>query len=316
MTEQLWTVRSLLNWARGWLEKKGIESPRLDAELLLAHALQVPRIKLYVDHDKPLQPDELARFKALLLRRAGREPVAYLLGSKEFYGRPFAVDRRAFIPRPETELLVQAVLQHLDGMPGLRALDLCCGSGAIGVTLAAEREGLLVDLVELSPETAEVARANASVHAPGRAQVLVGDLFAPLTPGTRYAAIATNPPYIPLGDRAALAPEIEGHEPHLALFGGESGLEVIRRIVAEAPRWLSPGGLLALELDPAQAAQAVRLSEAAGLLGARVENDLAGLPRLLLARAPAAPTVTDSVTESVTESANFSGRSSRRRSVT
>ena len=298
MTEQVWTVRTLLAWARGWLEKKGIESPRLDAELLLANALGAPRIKLYAEFDKPLQPEELARFKGLLLRRAEREPVAYVLGAKEFYGRPFAVDKRAFIPRPETELLVQAVLQHLDRLaavaPGqpLRALDLCAGSGAIGVTLAAERETLDVDLVELSPETAEVAKANAASHAPGRARVLVGDLFAPLAPGTRYAAIATNPPYIPLGDRGSLAPEIVGHEPHLALFAGESGLEVIRRIVAEAPRWLSPGGLLALELDPGEAVEAVKLCEAAGLGGATVENDLAGLPRLLLARAAVATSAT------------------------
>ena len=326
MTEQVWTVRTLLTWARSWLEKKGIDNARLDAELLLAHALAAPRIRLYADFDKPLQPEELARFKALIVRRAEREPVAYVLGVKEFYGRPFAVDKRAFIPRPETELLVQAVLQHLDQVSSqinsqttsqmdshmsarpeaappagtgvrLRALDLCAGSGAIGVTLAAERAGLQVDLVELSPETAEVAKQNAAAHAPGRAQVLVGDLFAPLVPGTRYAAIATNPPYIPLGDRPALAPEIVRHEPHLALFAGESGLEVIRRIVAEAPRWLSPGGLLALELDPVEAAEAVKLCAAAGLLGARVENDLAGLPRLLLARAPGGAPVTESVTE-------------------
>ena len=304
MTEQVWTVRTLLTWARGWLEKKGIENARLDAELLLAHALAAPRIKLYADFDKPLQPDELARFKALIVRRAEREPVAYVLGVKEFYGRPFAVDKRAFIPRPETELLVQAVLQHLDLVSAaaptgsnaqLRVLDLCAGSGAIGVTLAAERAALQVDLVELSPETAEIAKQNAAAIAPGRAQVLVGDLFAPLSPGTRYSAIATNPPYIPLGDRSVLAPEILRHEPHLALFAGESGLEVIRRIVAEAPRWLSPGGLLALELDPVEAAEAVKLCAAAGLLGARVENDLAGLPRLLLARAPAGAPVTEAV---------------------
>ena len=339
-SEQRWTVRSMLAWSRDWLAKKGVENPRLDAELLLAHALNLPRIRLYIEHDKPLEADELARFKALILRRAEREPVAYLLGVKEFYGRPFAVDKRAFIPRPETELLVQAVLaglaqperepaversrqcldqpaqtaeaappvalgaehsrQCLDRAPGVsgalvsgaqlspgalrsadpgkvRVLDLCTGSGAIGVTLAAERESLQVDLVELSPETAEVARKNATALAPGGARVLVGDLFAPLEPGTRYAAIVSNPPYVPLRDQAQLAPEITRHEPPLALFSGEDGLDAIRRIVAEAPAWLEPGGLLALELDPSQAEAARSLCASAGLIAIDVSRDLAGL---------------------------------------
>ena len=324
-SEQRWTVRSMLAWSRDWLAKKGVENPRLDAELLLAHALNLPRIRLYIEHDKPLEADELARFKALILRRAEREPVAYLLGVKEFYGRPFAVDKRAFIPRPETELLVQAVLaglaqperepaversrQCLDRAPGVsgalvsgaqlspgalrsadpgkvRVLDLCTGSGAIGVTLAAERESLQVDLVELSPETAEVARKNATALAPGGARVLVGDLFAPLEPGTRYAAIVSNPPYVPLRDQAQLAPEITRHEPPLALFSGEDGLDAIRRIVAEAPAWLEPGGLLALELDPSQAEAARSLCASAGLIAIDVSRDLAGLLRILTARAP------------------------------
>ena len=284
---QAWTVRSLLAWARDWLGKKGIESPRLDAELLLARALNCDRMRLYIDIDKPPQADELVRFKALLLRRAGREPVAYILGAKEFYGRAFAVDARAFIPRPETELLVQAALQALaeaDAQEGVRALDLCAGSGAIGVSLAAERDGLLVDLVELSPGAAEVARANAAAHGAGRATVHLGDLYAPLPPARRYSVIASNPPYIVLRDRAELAPEIAEHEPALALFGGEDGLDVIRRIVAGSPRWLAPGGTLLLEIDPPEAAAVVALCEAAGLASARVAKDLAGQDRIVSAR--------------------------------
>jgi release factor glutamine methyltransferase len=288
----VWTIRTLLVWAKGWLEKKGIESPRLDAELLLSHALQLPRIKLYAEFDKPLTPAELAKFKALLLRRADREPVAYVLGFREFYGRPFFVDKHVFIPRPETELLVQGALQHLDrlleGAAGLRALDLCAGSGAVGLSLAAERQQLAVDLVELSPETAAVTRKNAAALVPNRpdVRVLEGDLFAPLVPGARYEVICSNPPYIPTGDRGELAPEILRHEPHLALFGGQSGLEVVARIVAEAPRWLTPGGALLVELDPSGAERAKELAVSAGLVQARIEKDLSGLDRILIAHAP------------------------------
>ncbi len=291
MAEQVWTIRALLVWAKGWLEKKGVESPRLDAELLLADALKAPRIKLYAEFDKPLTPAELAKFKALLLRRAEREPVAYLLGVREFYGRPFFVDKHVFIPRPETELLVQLALQHLDrlleGAAGLRALDLCAGSGAVGLSLAAERQQLAVDLVELSPEAAIVTHKNAEALVPGRpsVRVLEGDLFAPLTQGARYEVICSNPPYIPLGDKGELAPEILRHEPHLALFGGESGLEYVARIVAEAPRWLTPGGALFVELDPSGAERAKELAVQAGLVQVRIEKDLAGQDRILVAHA-------------------------------
>ena len=295
MAEQAWTVRSMLLWAREWLGRKGVDNPRLDAELLLARALDCDRLRLYVDHDKPLAPEELTRFKALIVRRAEREPVAYILGVKEFYGRPFSVDQRAFIPRPETELLVQAALQALqDGPAGptdragpLRALDLCAGSGAVGVSLAAELPALEVDLVELSEATAEVARANALAHAPGRATVYAGDLYAALPQPMRYRAVVANPPYVPLRDKARLAPEIALHEPSLALYGGEDGLAVIRRIVAGAPGWLCAGGTLLLEIDPPEAQEVIALCGAAGLSGVRVTQDLAGHDRIVVARVAA-----------------------------
>jgi release factor glutamine methyltransferase len=301
MAEQAWTVRSMLLWAREWLGKKGVDNPRLDAELLLARALECDRLRLYVDHDKPLAPAELSRFKALIVRRAEREPVAYILGVKEFYGRPFAVDRRAFIPRPETELLVQEALKALreglakpddaagpeDPAGPLRALDLCAGSGAVGVSLAAELPALEVDMVELSEPAAEVARANAAAHAPGRATVYTGDLYAALPEPVRYRAVVANPPYVPLRDEARLAPEIALHEPSLALYGGEDGLAVIRRIVAGAKGWLSAGGTLLLEIDPPEAQEVIALCGAVGLSGVRVTQDLAGHDRIVVARAKA-----------------------------
>jgi release factor glutamine methyltransferase len=282
MAAENWTVRSLLLWAREWLLKKGVENPRLDAELLLAKALGCDRVRLYIDNDKPLLPEELARFKPLLQRRGTREPVAYILGVKEFYGRPFAVGPGVFIPRPETELLVQLTLEAIPH--DARVLDLCAGSGAVGVTIAAERPQAQADLVELSPEAAVFTRQNAEKLAPGRAVVLEGDLFAALPPGKRYHAVVSNPPYVPLRDKPTLARELTEHEPALALFSGEDGLQVLQRLIPAAPGWLEPGGFFAVEIDPPQAAQVVALCEAAGFKGVRVQRDLAGFDRHVTGR--------------------------------
>jgi release factor glutamine methyltransferase len=264
-----WTVRSLLAWARDWLAKKGIDTARLDAELLLASALRCDRVRLYIDVDKPLQPDELARFKPLVQRRGNREPVAYILGTKEFYGRPFAVGQGVFVPRPETELLVQLAIA---GKPAT-ALDLCTGSGAIGITIAHELPETHVDLVELSPEAAKFARQNAI----DRVQLFEGDLFAALPHPKRYEAIVSNPPYIPAGE--PLQPEIAQHEPHLALYSGDDGLDTIRRIVAQSRDWLLPGGFFGMEIDPPQAQKVVAMLQQAGFTKVKVHKDLAGLDR-------------------------------------
>src|ERR1700693_4827225 len=172
-----WTVRSLLQWAGEWLAKKGVENPRLDAELLLAHALGCDRLRLYIDVDKPVGADELAPLKPLIQRRAAREPVAYILGMKEFYGRPFEVAPGVFIPRPETELLVRMALDHLPVGGEARIADLCSGSGAVGISIAAERPDARVDLVEISPEAAGGARRNAGERAARRGRGCVWDLF-------------------------------------------------------------------------------------------------------------------------------------------
>jgi len=281
---ETWTVRSLLSWAREWLAKKGVESPRLDAELLLASALGCDRVRLYIDADKPLSAEELARFKPLIQRRGAREPVAYILGVKEFYGRAFAVPRGVFIPRPETELLVQLALASLEKEQPARALDLCAGSGAVGVTIAAERPRMEVDLVDVSEAAVAAARRNAQEHAGGRAHVYAGDLFAALPAPVRYHVITANPPYVPSMDGRQLAPDILEHEPHLALFAGEGGLAVIRRIVAGLGEWLVPDGLFATEIDPPQAASVSDLLREAGLTHVRVERDLAGLDRHVAGR--------------------------------
>jgi len=270
------TVRSLLAWAREWLAGKGVDSPRLDAELLLAHALGCDRVRLYVDVDKPLSAEELARFKPLIQRRGAREPVAYILCSKEFYGRGFELGPGVFIPRPETELLVQLALESRPE----RVLDLCAGSGAVGVSIAAERPEARVDLVELSPQAAACARRNAEKHAPGRARVFEGDLFAALPGPARYDALVANPPYLASGQ--PLMPDVIDHEPHLALFAGDDGLSVIRRIVEGARSWLSPGGFFATEIDPSQAAAVRELLS--GFTDVKVVRDLSGQDRHVTGR--------------------------------
>jgi release factor glutamine methyltransferase len=279
-----WTVRSLLAWARDWLGKRGVDNARLDAELLLAHALKCDRMRLYIDIDKPLGAGELASFKKLIQRRAAREPVAYILGSREFYGRPFEVGAGVFIPRPETELLVQLALETLPRGEPVRVLDLCAGSGAVGVSIAAERPEAQVDLVEAFDAAAAAAEKNAGRHAPGRARVWRGDLYAALPERVRYRAITANPPYVASRESRQLAPEILDHEPHEALFGGEDGLDVMRRVIAGVPDWLAPGGVFATEIDPSQGERVVELSRAAGLQGVRVERDLAGLDRHVVGR--------------------------------
>ncbi|TMA89352.1 MAG: peptide chain release factor N(5)-glutamine methyltransferase [Deltaproteobacteria bacterium] len=281
---EAWTVRSLLQWARDWLAKKGMENPRLDAELLLAHALRCDRVRLYIDADKPLAAEELARFKSLIKRRGALEPVAYILGTKEFYGRPFAVAAGIFIPRPETELLVRMVTEHFARDAEARVLDLCAGSGAVGISIAAERPRMRVDLVELSAHAAAVARANAEKHALGRVRVVTGDLYAALPEKVRYDAIAANPPYVPTAEIGRLAPDVIQHEPHIALFAGEDGLAVIRRIVAGVGEWLAPGGLFVTEIDPSQGEAVAHLLRDVGLMQVRVERDLAGLDRHVAGR--------------------------------
>jgi len=289
MSEQPWTVRRVLGWTSQHFAKLGVDSPRLTAELLLAHVLQTSRVRLYTDLDRPLETAELAAYRALIARRATGEPTQYLTGTREFYGRPFAVDPRVLIPRPETELLVEAVLQALPGRDG-RILDLCTGTGCVGITLALERPAAAVVATDSSPAAAEVARANAaSLGAAERVDVRVGDLFAPVEQEPPFDAVVANPPYVPSGEIPTLSAEVR-REPASALDGGEDGLDVVRRIVAGASRWLVPGGLLALEIGDRQGPAVRSLLEGAGYGSVRIERDLGRQDRLALgthARGPA-----------------------------
>ena len=204
---------------------KGVDAPRLTAELLLASALSCDRVRLYLDFDRPLGEPELARYRELVRRRAAGEPTAYLVGRREFFGRPFAVDARVLVPRPETELLVEAALAALP--EGGRALDLCTGSGCVAVSLALGRKGARVVATDVSEDALAVARENAAALG-AVVELATGDLWAAVHGRERFDVIASNPPYIPTKELAGLSREVR-REPCIALDGGDDGLAILRR---------------------------------------------------------------------------------------
>ena len=282
MSNDIWTPLKLIAWTQGYFARAGVDAPRLTAEVLLAHALGCDRLRLYLDFDKPLAEPELARFRALVKRRAEGEPTAYLVAAKEFFGRAFRSDSRALVPRPETEHLVEAALECLP--PGeVLVLDLCTGSGCIGVTLALERPAARVIACDLSADALALAGENAA-RLGARLELLHGDLFAPVPEGLRFHVITANPPYVPTSEMPKLARELH-REPALALDGGEDGLAVTRRLVAGAPAWLRPGGALVVEMHESHDQALPALCLAAGFAVAEARRDLAGLPRLVVARA-------------------------------
>lgn len=271
-----WTVRRVLGWTTQHFEKKNIDAPRLTAELLLSHVLKASRVRLYVDLDRPLDPEELKSFRALISRRMEGEPTQYLTGVRDFYNRAFKVDARVLVPRPETELLVDRVLERHPKDATARVLDLCTGSGCIAITLAAERAGFQVVATDLSPDALTVARENAStLGMTARVTFAQGDLFDALTRAGvdgPFDVLVSNPPYVTRAELPTLSPEVR-KEPVLALDGGADGLDLIRRIAAEAPRWLGPGGLLALEIGETQGAAVKALLVEAGFTDVRIEKD-------------------------------------------
>ena len=282
--EERWTVRKVIGWTASHFEKQKVDAPRLTAEMLLAHLLNTDRVKLYADIDRPLEKSELTAYRGLIQRRIAGEPTQYLVGSKLFYNRRFAVDPRVLIPRSETELLVEAVLRELPEGATEKVLDLCTGSGCIGITLACERKGLSVTATDISPGACEVAKANAAALAVAdRVAVLGGDLFAPLPKGERFSVITANAPYVKSGELKGLQREVQ-KEPTLALDGGPEGLDVIARIAAEAKAWLADGGRLALEIGDAQGPQVKDILVRAGYRDVVIERDLARLDRLAFAR--------------------------------
>lgn len=317
MNDKIWTIGRILKWTEQYFKDKGIESPRLDAEVLLAHVLEKQRIYLYVHFDEPLQPAELAAYREMIKQRVLRVPVAQILGEKEFMGLTFKVTADTLVPRPDTEILVQAAVERLKAMKGeakapedealadgeeassaanrdeaavdvsqepLRIADIGTGSGAICLSVLRYLAGTVADTVDISPAARAVAEENAaSLGLQDRVTFHTGDLLQPLV-GMTFAAILSNPPYIPEADIATLAPEVRLKEPHTALSGGQDGLDFYRRLAKEAPAMLVPGGFMAFEVGIHQAEPVAALAKANPLI-ARTEilPDYAGIDRVVVA---------------------------------
>ena len=277
-----WTIEGVLRWAADDFRARGIETSRLDAELLLAHALSTTRIHLFVDAKRPLAADELARFRELVKRRRLREPAAYILGVREFYGRAFRVDARVLVPRPDTEILVEVALDRTRHVAlAMRALDLCTGSGCVAISLARERPTSQVVGVDISLDALAVARENALRLGAYNVAFCGGDLFASIDPKDRFDLVTANPPYVVASEIDSLQPEISCHEPRVALDGGEDGMDIVRRIVAGASTHLNEQGVLAVEVGAGSAPAVAELFAQAGFLQISVVRDYARIERVV-----------------------------------
>ncbi len=275
------SVLEVLTSTTDYFKGKGVESPRLNIEHLLAHILgKKSRMDLYLEFDRPLGNVELDALRELVKKRAQGVPLQHLLGTTEFHGRTFVTDNRALVPRPETEHFVELLLKY-DLPTDARCLDVGTGSGVIALTLAAERPGARVQAVDRSRNALGLARENAAkLGLESRVEFLEGDLFEPCA--GPYDLIAANLPYIPVGDIAGLAREVQ-HDPMLALDGGQDGLEIVARCIAQAPAKLAPGGRLGLEVGHDQASRVREMLAAAGYEKIEVVQDFQEFDRFVFA---------------------------------
>ena len=280
-----WTVQRVLDWTAGHLESRGCDSPRLDAEILLAHARGCDRVQLYTQYAEELTADQRSRMRDLVPRRADRVPVAYLVGHREFFSLDFRVTPDVLIPRPDTETLVVELLERARGMQSPQILDVGVGSGCIAVAAAVNLPAARVTAIDVSEAALAVARENAETHGvANRVTFLHGDLFAPLDGDQRFDFVVSNPPYVADAEVDELEPEVSRHEPRLALVAGDDGLDVIRRLISEAPAHLNVGGCLMMEISPEQS-EPVRdlLVQTSAFSDITVARDLARSDRAVIA---------------------------------
>lgn len=286
---RVWKLLDLLREATEFLASRGLESGRLEAEWMLAAALGIRRIDLYLQFEKSLSPEEVTRFRGLVRQRLTGKPLQYITGDAGFRLLDLQVDERVLVPRPETEILVEEALRAVGEGPEGLVVDVGCGSGAIAVSVARESPAAQVLATDISAAALAVARGNAARHdVADRVRFLCGDLLDAFDVEARFAVIISNPPYIASGAIADLQPEVRDHEPHLALDGGNDGLDVIRRLVPIAVSRLLPGGQLLLEVGDDQSDDVEELLRQTGLDAdsVRTRQDLAGVPRVVMGSLP------------------------------
>ncbi len=289
MPPRSWTIKGILEVTTAYLKQKGVQSPRLDAEVLLAHLMNCRRLDLYLRFDQPLSEEELAGYRSLVRRRAGREPLQYIRGRQEFWCLDFEVDSGVLIPRPETEVLVEQALAlfRQGSIPGKdmpRVLDVGTGCGILAVCMAREISGAGIWASDTSPYALALAGRNARTHGVlERIEFLRGDLLTPFREGrANFDLILSNPPYVDSKALDGLEPEVRDHEPRQALDGGPGGMEFVRRILLDAPAFLSPGGRLLMEMDSAQMNEAMETAEAVGAYESQESiQDYTRRPRVL-----------------------------------
>ena len=285
---EVWTVLRLMEWSGEYLVGKGVEQGRLDAEHLLAHVTGIGRLELYLQYDRPMLAEELDRYRPFLKRRAGREPLQYILERAPFRHLELHVDPSVLIPRPETEVLLDEVLDwaKAEGREDMNALDLGTGSGAIALSLALEGPFERVVATDTSQAALEVARRNcARAGLEDKLEFRHGAYYEPVDASDEFDVIASNPPYVADGEGPSLQPEVRDWEPVQALFAGQDGLRALRTIVAGAGSWLVAGGLLALEVGLGQAGLVAGLLEdTSEYAEVRVRRDFTGRERMVLAR--------------------------------
>lgn len=286
MGERSWTILEILRWTSGFFESKHVTQPRASAEVLLAHALGMDRIALYLNYDKPLTPDERGRYRALVKKRAAGEPTQYLTGRQEFWSLPFKVNRDVLIPRPETEGLVEEALKRIREISAPRVLDLGTGCGAIIAAVAKEREEGTFVASDRSRAAVCLARENAVALGLGeRICFVAADLFDSFKIGARFDLIVSNPPYVSLKEYEDLAVEIREYEPPKALLAGKEGLDVIETILRRAPEYLAADGWLVMEMGSPQKERVLELTQGTGKYrNVSVQDDYARKPRVLSAQ--------------------------------
>ncbi|PQO34864.1 peptide chain release factor N(5)-glutamine methyltransferase [Bremerella cremea] len=288
-TAEPWTIGRLLNWTTEYLESKGSDEARLEAQLLLCHALDCQKIQLYTRFEETVDDDKRSKFRELVKQRAAGIPVAYLLGTREFYSMEFAITSDVLIPRPETEHLVIETLDRLkarSGEEGLRFLELGTGSGIIAVTVAKHAKQVTGLATDISKKALEVARGNAEKHGVAeRIEFASGDLFDAVPVGEKFDIIVSNPPYVADSEKSMMDPQVIAHEPHVALFADEEGTAVLRRILEQAVDYLKPGGWVLLEFSPMIASRVAKIAEQLGhYQQISIGKDLAKHDRYLVAQ--------------------------------